>query len=736
MKVGSTGRALGKSWFLLGLAMMIVAMPLGCEVGGATVPVRGEGAVPEEEVSMPEAKENEAWSIGFSSPETTSFAEHVAREAGVTPQVPFYSIDLDDLTNPHDIQGLSGSQRELLERNGFVVVPSTEAEMYGIYKRAKERGVPVLVTVDVMLHSLHVLYDFALRAVEIRHLADDLRKLSSAMMEASLEQHEATRGDVKEAAGRNVGFFAVASRLLDPEAEVPEMVRGSVEEEISLIEDHAGFSRSPLFGYDEDYSQYVPRGHYTRNEAFRRYFKAMMWYGRMPFRLRPGDTEEAIRAGRSETRGAILMVAALSSRKMDGESASTVWDRIYAPTAFFVGRTDDLNAYDYVTLMRGEYGETLHLSDLEADAVLDDFIARAMALRPPRIVSSYVTDQENPEEVTKGFRFMGQRYVPDSYILQQMVYDKVGTQQEPRLFPKGLDVMAVLGSDRAYRILDQTLGETRYAHYDDQLTKLRREFADLPQEQWMENLYWGWLHCLRPLLSSKGECYPAFMQSPAWADKELNAALGSWAELRHDTILYAKQSYTMRATAVQPERPEANGYVEPNPEAYARLASLVRQMREGLDSRGLLMDELRDKMERMEALAVALQDVSRRELQDERLTEEDHRLIRDIGHSLEGIVTMSPSIMGEMASDADTRMALVADVHTDTNTGQVLEEGVGDAFVIYAVVPVEGGTAAAQGAVFSYYEFVWPMGDRLTDEAWQAMSPRPDLPVWTESFVR
>jgi hypothetical protein len=331
---------------------------------------------------------------------------------------------------------------------------------------------------------------------------------------------------------------------------------------------------------------------------------------------------------------------------------------------------------------------------------------------------------------------MGQRYVPDSYILQQMVYDKVGTQQEPRLFPKGLDVMAVLGSDRAYRILDQTWEETRYAHYDDQLTKLRREFADLPQEQWTENLYWGWLHCLRPLLSSKGEGYPAFMHSPAWADKELNAALGSWAELRHDTILYAKQSYTLRATAVQPERPEASGYVEPDPEAYARLASLVRQMREGLDSRGLLLDELRDKMERMEALAVALQDVSQRELQGERLTEEDHRLIRDIGHSLESIITMSPSIMGEMASDADTRMALVADVHTDTNTGQVLEEGVGDAFVIYAVVPVEGGTAAAQGAVFSYYEFVWPMGDRLTDEAWQAMSPRPDLPVWTETFIR
>jgi hypothetical protein len=726
----------GKWRLLLGLAIMMVAMSLGCEKGRTTAPVVNQGAVDEKEVSMSEVEGNGAWSISFPGPEATSFAESVVREVEVVPRVLDYSTDLDDLANPHDIRGLSEEQRELLEQNGFVVVPSREAEMYSIYKRAKEQGAPILVTVDVMLHSLHVLYDFAFRAVEIRYLADDLQKLSSAMMETSAEQYRTAGGDVKEAAARNAGFFAVGSKLLDPEAEVPEMVREPVEEEIFLIEGHAGFSRSPLFGYDEDYSQYVPRGHYTRNEIFRRYFKAMMWYGRMSFRLRPGDTEGAIRTGRSETRSAILMVAALSSAEVDGESTSTIWDRIYTPTAFFVGRTDDLNVYDYAALIKKYYGETRRSSELEEDAVLDDFIAGAMALRPPRIFSSYVTDQEDPEEVTKGFRFMSQRYVPDSYILQQMVYDKVGTQQEPRLFPMGLDVMAVLGSDRAYWILDETLGETRYAHYDAQLIRLRREFAELPQEQRTENLYWGWLHCLRPLLSSKGEGYPMFMWGQAWADKELNAALGSWAELRHDTILYAKQSYTLRATAIQPQKPEASGYVEPQPEAYARLASLVGQMREGLDSRGLLLDELGDKMERMEALAVALQDISQRELKAEPLSEDDQRLIRDIGHSLESIVSMSPSIIGEMASEADTHMALVADVHTDTNTGQVLEEGVGDAFVIYAVVPVEAGTAAAQGAAFSYYEFLWPMEDRLTDEAWQAMSPRPDLPVWTDTFIR
>jgi hypothetical protein len=65
----------------------------------------------------------------------------------------------------------------------------------------------------------------------------------------------------------------------------------------------------------------------------------------------------------------------------------------------------------------------------------------------------------------------------------------------------------------------------------------------------------------------------------------------------------------------------------------------------------------------------------------------------------------------------------------------VLEEGVGDAFHIYVVVMVEGELVVADGGVFSYYEFKQPMSDRLTDEAWQEMSPKPDQPSWTGSFI-
>jgi hypothetical protein len=226
------------------------------------------------------------------------------------------------------------------------------------------------------------------------------------------------------------------------------------------------------------------------------------------------------------------------------------------------------------------------------------------------------------------------------------------------------------------------------------------------------------------------------MQNQGWVDKDINTFLGSWTELRHDTILYAKQSYTLKATGIMPEPEVVKGYVEPQPEVYARLAALAKQMRVGLEGRGLLDVEYVDKLERLESLLLSLKTMAEKELAGEALSEEEYELIRNIGGILEGITTFSAKVKEEITSEADERMAVVADVHTDTNTGQVLEEGVGDAFTIYVVAPVEGQLVATQGGIFSYYEFTQPMSDRLTDEAWQKLEPKPDLLIWTESFIR
>ena len=82
--------------------------------------------------------------------------------------------------------------------------------------------------------------------------------------------------------------------------------------------------------------------------------------------------------------------------------------------------------------------------------------------------------------------------------------------------------------------------------------------------------------------------------------------------------------------------------------------------------------------------------------------------------------------------------ALIADVATDPN-GQVLEVGTGNIDEIFVVVPIEGELRLTKGAVYSYYEFAWPMDDRLTDKKWWDMiddfENPPQRPEWTNAFI-
>src|SRR5258708_16791712 len=90
---------------------------------------------------------------------------------------------------------------------------------------------------------------------------------------------------------------------------------------------------------------------------------------------------------------------------------------------------------------------------------------------------------------------------------------------------------------------------------------------------WGENLYNLWLSALRALSPTSATADPASAGMPLvtgtepWGRRILNTQLGSWAELRHDTILYAKQSYTAEPSC---EFPDA--YVDPYPQFYTPLA--------------------------------------------------------------------------------------------------------------------------------------------------------------------
>jgi hypothetical protein len=661
---------------------------------------------------------------------SNSFADYIPYDVDFTPNALTYTIapGLSNVVNLDQFPDLTAEEIASLEQNGFLVRPQNDFDqIYEILEANKDNGYPNFITTDSVLHSFHILYDLALREAEYYSFWDLLGNLTNSLLEDSYEMYaSAPEGNWKDAALRNIAYFTVPAYLMDETTVVHPDVASIVNNVLDLIESHSDISGDWFMGYLEDFTQFVPRGHYTRSVTLSKYFMAMMWYGRVQFRLSIDETGQGI--GIEHTPQAI-MIALMLDNTVSGltptMSGYDVWDAIYEPTAFFVGSADDLNPPEYLELIREIYGSEISWNELQNEVLLQDFINAASELREPLILGSPAGNLNE----TKGMRFMGQRFIPDSYVLGQLVYINVGTQSNPRLMPKGLDVMAALGSERAWELLDDQKG---YYRYVEQMDALRSGIANITNEEWTQNLYYLWLYSLLPLLTSTPDGYPLFMSNQAWTDKQLYTALGSWTELRHDTILYAKQSYTY----LSGPPPQSLGYVEPVPELYARLASLCKMMVSGLDSRSLLSDQIREKLDALLDFLLKLKSISIKELTGESLNATEHDAILDANAILEFVSKMPTD--DPVTSDTDKYMSVIADVHTDPNSGTVLEEAVGDPMFIFVVVLIDGEVKITRGGTFSYYEFVQPMSDRLTDEAWRDMLDQglaPSFPDWSESFI-
>ena len=659
----------------------------------------------------------------------------------------FHDPIAPDLSNVRVPFILSETQRQRLAEQGFVVSPGMDKEFFTLYEKARYSNEPIFVTSDSLLHVYHLLFDKVLRTAEREYFIPLLSALNKAMLAETEKQYQALKETPwEEAARRTVAFIGVGSQLLDSQVVVPDYAADLVEAELARIDEAGGLRPSPLFtglANGEDYSQYIPRGHYTLSEELERYFRSMMWYGRMTFRLKTLDPE----VGRAETRSGLLLVQALRNAQVDGRPALEAWMDLYSPTVFFVGHSDDLLASQYMEVMDSVYGPGVSVQDLADETRLDQFIEQANTLPAPQILGMVIMDTDDVEAATKGLRFMGQRFVPDAYIFRQLIYRNVGTRENRRGLPMGLDLLAAMGSEQAYQHLDE-LGETSYENYPQQMEKVRGWLAGLPVEDWTETLYNTWLYSFFPLLDVPDEGYPSFMQSPAWVDKQMNAVLGSWAELKHDTILYAKQVYAELGAGPPPPPPiPPNGYVEPVPYFYARLAALTAMTRSGLEQRGLLSEVDSVNLLSLEGMVLDFQVMAEKQLRGEPLTPEEYEKIRYYGGDLEHL-TMAAADSDSEDPDAPKFMdeqpqaAVIADVATDPAPELVLEEAVGRVNPIYVVVPMVDAQGnpylqIAKGGVFSYYEFPWPLSDRLTDEKWRQMLEQglaPDLPEWTSSF--
>jgi hypothetical protein len=602
---------------------------------------------------------------------------------------------------------LTDTARTCLRRQGFVILNTAKEESlsYAYEVIASDQALSVFVTSDAMLYLFHAVLDDLLMTVEKEALYTETLTLVRELQADSLAIYATmpvTQTLGQEAARHNLVVFSVARALLEPEFAPPSQVLTDVISYTHKITEHTTVERYP----GDDYTQYKPRGHYAGDPQLERYVRAVKWLGRRIYRIQdnvyPHDADVEIVAS--------VLVAQMLQ---ENPGAQAAWQPVYDVTRRLVGPADSITPPLVSMAVSRTFGTSFTLALLEQPENL--------ALLRDELMTNddYPTSEIIPVPALPGqippryVQVMGERYLPDSEVMQKTVYTYTS-----HLLPSGLDVMAaLLESDQADALLaDQKAQDPAFAA---QLAALRAQFGGYTATWWTRSTYNSWLYSLEPLLVPYDEAYPRFMQSAAWERKELNTSLASWAHLRHDFILYGKQPYATLGGG------SGYGFVEPVPEFYTRLGDACRQISTTLAVHGVLpephgwaLGELAARLDTFAGYAAKI-------AAGGSLSDTEQSDVHTFGRWLGGF-------FGEHSVGEKTPVT-VADVASDPNTTQVLHEGVGlfNPIVIIYEEP-DGTPLAGLGYVMSYYEFALPGWERLTDAQWQTrvISGTPPARPW------
>lgn len=629
-------------------------------------------------------------------------------------------VNVANIVNPFQLEAVSEPLNRRLARDGFAIVPRKNIQLFHCYENNDYHDFPNFITTDMFLQLFHVYFSRMLQELESKQLAPLMAELCRGMYDElastlATAQYEPT----KQAAEFGIAYFGIARRLMgDNDFSVPEQCLPTVDDELAKIAaERDAFSE--YLGYNDTYfmySKFRPRGYYTRTDTLKRYFRAMSWM-QMASTCVGGD-------------GFMLMADLLNRRP---ELRATL-ERISTPISFLVGQPDDVSLLDLADVVRG-MGKTFE--EISKDKPTHDYYVAtvlAMAQSRTRIIPKEPVSCPYKESV------MPQRYLYDSEVLLRLV--DVDTQPTSlRPYPMGLDVMAAFGSATAESIAKES---TAWPLYASNLAKVKSQMDDLAKDTTLYNL---WMKSLATMHNDSDDRYPYFMQTPQWAKKNLNTALASWTELRHDVSLYAKQPMAAECGGVIPD-PVVVGYVEPNVAYWKKAVEIVRHTADILDRFGLLNGKVANLTTQMEEQASFLLGISAKELEGESLTAEEYKSIELLGSTYEWLtleILNGDSADGgtwEDVSGSDRSVSVVADVFTANSSNNpdkgVLEEGVGFVDDIFVVVEIDGLLHLTRGAVFSYRELRSGMNDRLTDEQWQRKlekSPRYGVPKWMDEII-
>ncbi len=694
----------------------------------------------EEKTDSSENQEKEVASVDDS--EKSDQKEDSEQDAEIKAEEPVFSdISFDSVKNKKQFKGFTESQINDLSSKGFVVLrPSQKmfTEKYHVpYEMANYSSKPIFITSDAVLNAFNIFYNGSMMEFEVSEFYLTATEMSIRLSSKLLDEYNKAENEaIKSEIAKALAYTYTAARLFFNEIEdidvgnlqktevagkyyseqnkfnslkdqMPSEVMELSDNEFNKVIEAKGIDKSKLFGYDIDYSQFKPRGHYNAGPALRNYFLGQMWLSYGGFEIE-GENVESKKV-------ALIIAATMNNDKY----IKDLWNKMYDITAYYSSVSDDISFLEMQDIVENilKYDEK-KFANLNDETVMKEVDAAIAKLKDAKIKPVTFADSEHDFSTKKQFRFMGQRYNLDQFIFTNL--------SKPVLKPEvsSFEFFDVLGNEKSNEIAKELLNPyERWDEYADRLQQTKDYYQNNKDELIKEDLYHGYIKAIDLVLNYKPDMenpnVPNYMKQPGYEYLKINTALGSFAQLKHANVLYSKQ---MMAEMGAPEEVVSPHYLEPNVELYEQLSKMLDEAIIKLEKFGVEFEEANEYYD-PEILRSFSKDlklfvrVAKKELAGENLTDEELLQLGRFGGMCDAMYkdyTWSIKNYGFEIGEPSISKPVISDIATIDS--KYLELGIGLPLDIYVLVEQNGEKALAKGVIYSAYEFY--SNERLTDETW------------------
>jgi hypothetical protein len=659
-------------------------------------------------------------------------------------------------------------EKSLIEDHGFMVSERLKRISFGqSLLQIFHQDFPVFVSTDAILHAFHISYDRILMDMEVGLLMDRLIELLWSLRN-SIGQLHTVYGSNPEMITmlKDVDIYITVPLLLLEENATPYYSENNsmIDSILNWIDDEQGGVPSTIFSTTcrvMDWSQFKPRGHYVYDPQtqvdLEGYFRTMMWLGRIElYLIAPASYPVLCDNQTFQDIQRQVIDAFLIDELFDLANATPIYDEMEYVIKFFVGESDNvrLDHLDYLKEAISLNNPTELLDSLKMVEFQDTLMNQAFAYQ--LILSQILySDPMSPDSIRPASAFMmfGQRFVIDSYVTATVVFDRIMYMGEKicRLFPSAHDVMFSLGNSASAQLL---IDELNQFHYSTNLASLRYLIDHYDPAFWESSIYNYWLNSIRKLNPPEDRSsFPEFMKTAAFWQQKMNTQLSSWTELRHDNLLYAKQSYTGGTVCSYPY-----SFVEPFPEFYNALNAYSTEAYNYFTTLNFPDPSIKNKIiyyfGRCKGITDTLQTICEKELAGIPFSGAELAflggMIYETGQSGVSLDGWYPNLFyddifrgewgyeGLMESDH-----IVADIHTTpTNCGgdpigAISHVGTGSVNLgVFITKNHLGESTTFIGPVMSYYEYRTTNFLRLTDDEWASTYLQSALrPDWVNIYL-